>query len=146
MPGSTFWDYCFVHPVFSSFGFRYFGHLSCEIFFLFFLSCPSCIAKYKQRLCNIFLFWWPRHQKWPKVKNEKWDKRNISIVGENLCPWVALKRMVTIRYTQLLHFCDSFVANLWHGMSFKPSGIGSAIFIVVKMSILCSWILCFLWL
>ena len=27
-------DYCFVHPIFSSFGFWYFGHFSCVIFFL----------------------------------------------------------------------------------------------------------------
>ena len=57
---------------------------------------------------------WTKHMIWFK------NSLLISIVGENLCPWVALKRMVTIRYTQLLHFCDSFVANLWHGMSFKP--------------------------
>ena len=27
---------CFVHPIFSSFGFWYFGHFSCVIFFPFF--------------------------------------------------------------------------------------------------------------
>ena len=50
-------DLCFVHPIFLSFGFWYFGHFSCVIFFLvFFLSCPSCLAKCKQRLRNIFIF------------------------------------------------------------------------------------------
>ena len=29
-------DYCFVHPIFSYFGFWYFGHFSCMIFFPFF--------------------------------------------------------------------------------------------------------------
>ena len=45
--------FCFVHPIFLSFGFWYFGHFSCVIFFP---SCPSCLAKCKQRLCNIFIF------------------------------------------------------------------------------------------
>ena len=53
-PGKYFL-YCFIHPIFSSFGFWYFGHFSCVIFFPFFLSCPSCLAKCKHRLCNIFI-------------------------------------------------------------------------------------------
>ena len=48
-------NFCFVHPIFSSFGFWYFGHCSCSIFFPFFPSCPSCLAKCKQRLRNIFV-------------------------------------------------------------------------------------------
>ena len=47
---------CFVHSIFLSFGFWYFGHFSCVIFFPFFQSCPSCLAKCKQRLRNIFVF------------------------------------------------------------------------------------------
>ena len=47
---------CFVHPIFCFFGFWYFGHYSCVVFFPFFLSCPSCLAKCKQRLHNIFKF------------------------------------------------------------------------------------------
>ena len=43
---------CFVHPIFSSFGFWYFGHFSCVIFFPVFF----CLAKCKQRLRNIFVF------------------------------------------------------------------------------------------
>ena len=35
----------FVHPIFSPFGFWYFGHFSCVIFFP---SCPSCLAKCKK--------------------------------------------------------------------------------------------------
>ena len=48
------------------FGFWYFGHFSCVIFFPFFLSCPSCLAKCIQRLrnfCNIVV---KNHQK-PKM-------------------------------------------------------------------------------
>ena len=45
----------FVHPIFLSFGFWYFGHFSCMIFFPIFLSCPSCLAKCKQRLHIIFV-------------------------------------------------------------------------------------------
>ena len=45
-----FVDLCFVHPIFSYFGFWYFGHFSCVIFFP---SCPSCLAKCKQRLRKI---------------------------------------------------------------------------------------------
>ena len=37
-------------------------------------SCPSCLAKCKQRLLNIFVFLKLHHQKWPKTKNEKWDE------------------------------------------------------------------------
>ena len=44
-----------VHPIFLSFGFLYFGHFSCVILFPFFLSCPSCLAKCKQILRNIFI-------------------------------------------------------------------------------------------
>ena len=46
-------DLCFLHPIFLSFGFWYFGHFSCVIFFL---TCPSCLAKCKQRLRNISVF------------------------------------------------------------------------------------------
>ena len=42
-----------VHPIFSSFDFWYFGHF--RFSFLFFPSCPSCLAKCKQRLRNIFV-------------------------------------------------------------------------------------------
>ena len=65
---------CFVHPIFSFFGFWYFGHFSCVIFFpVFFPFCPSCLAKCKQRLRNIFV------TSSPKVtKNKKWDERNNS--------------------------------------------------------------------
>ena len=47
---------CQVHPIFLSFGFWYSGHFNCVIFFPFFPSCPSCLAKCKQWLCNIFVF------------------------------------------------------------------------------------------
>ena len=48
--------FCFVHPIFSSFGFQYFGHFSCVIFFPVFSILPICFAKCKQRLRNIFVF------------------------------------------------------------------------------------------
>ena len=66
--------FCFVRPIFSSFGFWYFAHFSCVIFFLF-PSCPSCLAKCRQRLRNIFV------TSLPKVtKNQKWDERNIYLL------------------------------------------------------------------
>ena len=37
-------------------GFWYFGDFSCGIFFLFYPSCQSCLAKCKQWLCNVFVF------------------------------------------------------------------------------------------
>ena len=60
--------------IFSSFGFWYFGHFSCEIFFP---SSPSCLAKCKQRLRNIFCIFLTL---FPKVtKNQKremeWTKK-----------------------------------------------------------------------
>ena len=36
---------CFVHPIFSSFGFWYFGHFSCVIFFLVFSVLPILPCK-----------------------------------------------------------------------------------------------------
>ena len=61
---------CFVHPIFSSFGFCYFGHFSCVIFSPS-RSCPSCLAKCKQRLCNILYFWnfFAKSDQKPKPKN-----------------------------------------------------------------------------
>ena len=45
---------CFVHPIFLSFGFWYFGNFIRVISFpLFFQSCLSCLAKCKQRLHKI---------------------------------------------------------------------------------------------
>ena len=61
-----FGPFCFIHPIFSSFGFWYFGHVSCVIFFPFFPSCPSCLAKCKQRLHNIFI---AKSDQKPKTKN-----------------------------------------------------------------------------
>ena len=46
---------CFVHPIFSFYGFWYFGHFNGMIFFLLFPSFPSCLAKCKQRLHDIFI-------------------------------------------------------------------------------------------
>ena len=46
---------CFVHSIFFPFGSWNFDHFSYVIFFLFFPSCPSFLAKCKQRLCNIFV-------------------------------------------------------------------------------------------
>ena len=65
-----FENLCFVHPIFLSLGFGYFGHFSCMIFLLvFFPSGPSCLAKCKQILRNIFVFSWLHCKKWPKTKN-----------------------------------------------------------------------------
>ena len=48
------WNNCFVHPIFSSFGFWYFGHFSCMIFFPVFFHLAHLALQ--QRLCNIFVF------------------------------------------------------------------------------------------
>ena len=61
-----------VRPIFSSFGSWCFGHFSCVIFFF-----PSCLAKSKQRLRDIFVFLWLNRQKCPKTKKEKWDDLNV---------------------------------------------------------------------
>ena len=48
---------CFVHPIFPSFGFWYFGHFRNMIFFpVFFPSCPSCLENFNLILRNIFVF------------------------------------------------------------------------------------------
>ena len=69
-----------VHPIFSSFGFWFFGILVTLVAwfsYCFFPSCSSRLAKCKQQLHNIFVFLQLHRQKWPKSKNEKWDERNI---------------------------------------------------------------------
>ena len=66
--------YCLVHPICLSFGLGYFGHFSCVISFpYFFPSCPSCLAKCKQRLCNIFVF---SKTSSPKLTNNEKMERN----------------------------------------------------------------------
>ena len=68
--------YCFVHPILLSFGF--WCCISCVFIFLFvFLTGPSCLARCKQKLRNVFVFSYLCRLKWPKTKNEKWDERNI---------------------------------------------------------------------
>ena len=72
------YDYCFVHPIFSSIGFWYFGHFSCVIFFpVFFPSCPSCLAKCKQRFGNIFVTSSPKVTKNQKPKMG-WTKQKLN--------------------------------------------------------------------
>ena len=39
--------------------------------FRFCPSCPSCLVKCKQRLCNIFMFFQFHHKKWQKTKKTK---------------------------------------------------------------------------
>ena len=74
-----FFDKCFIQPMFSSFVFWYFGHLSSVIFFLLFPSCLSCLAKCKERYV-IFSHFHYFVAKWLKTKSEKWDERNSKIL------------------------------------------------------------------
>ena len=69
-----FFDKCFIQPMFSSFVFWYFGHLSSVIFFLLFPSCLSCLAKCKERYV-IFSHFHYFVAKWLKTKSEKWDEQ-----------------------------------------------------------------------
>ena len=72
-----------VHPIFSSFGFWFFGILVTLVAwfsYCFFPSCSSRLAKCKQQLHNIFVFLQLHRQKWPKSKNEKWDERDKSFL------------------------------------------------------------------
>ena len=63
---------CFVHPIFSSFGFWYFGHFSCVIFFPFFF----CLAHLALQNVNkdyitfsYFRNFVPKSDQKPKTKN-----------------------------------------------------------------------------
>ena len=63
--------HCFVHPIFLSFGFWYFGHFSCVIFIpVFFSSCPSYLAKCKQRYFRILATLLPKLTKTNNGINE----------------------------------------------------------------------------
>ena len=69
---------CFVHPIFSTFGFLYFGHFSWIIFFPFFF-----FAKCKQGLSNIFA------SSLSKVtKNQKLDEQNKSAKMTKYSIWI----------------------------------------------------------
>ena len=63
--------FCFVHPIFSSFGIlvTFVAWFS----FHFFPSCPSYLAKCKQRLRNIFVTWSPKVTK-NKKRKMRWTK------------------------------------------------------------------------
>ena len=66
-------------PYFCLFVSWYFRHFSCMVIFQFFFpSCPSCLGKCKQRLCNIFVSLVTLLPKVTKDENKKWDERNIS--------------------------------------------------------------------
>ena len=57
------------------FGFWYFGHFSCKIFFPLFLpSCPSSLIKFKQRLGNTFKLLCQKVTEKPKTKNGMKEK------------------------------------------------------------------------
>ena len=60
--------YCLFIPYFHLLVFGILVTLVAWFFLVFF---PSCLAKCKQRLHNIFVFSWLCRQKWPKTKNEK---------------------------------------------------------------------------
>ena len=78
--------------------FWYFGHFSCMIGI--FRSCPSCLAKCKQRLCNVFEFVNFVAKSDQKPKNEKWIERNISFKKS---PYISFKN--NIQFTIYSPFC-----------------------------------------
>ena len=47
---------CFVHPIFSSFGFWYFGHFSCVIFFPIFFRLAHLALQNVNKDYTIFLY------------------------------------------------------------------------------------------
>ena len=59
---ATNWIYCFVHPIFSSFGFWYFGHFSCvHVIFLYFCNFvsdqkPKTKMEWTKLICMYNLF------------------------------------------------------------------------------------------
>ena len=46
----SFLNKCFVQPIFSPFGFLYFGHFSCEIFFEVFSVLPILSCKMQTKI------------------------------------------------------------------------------------------------
>jgi len=65
---------CFVYPIFSSFGFWYFGHFVSWFSFRFFPSCPSCLAKCKQILSKIFVYFCNFVAKSDQKRKMRWTK------------------------------------------------------------------------
>ena len=66
---------CFVHPIFSSFGFWYFGHFSCVIFFPFFFCLGHLALQNVNKDYVIFLYFVTLLTK--VTKNEKFPKSHF---------------------------------------------------------------------
>ena len=135
---------CFDHPIFLYFGFWYIGHFSCVIFFPVFWSSPSCLAKCKQRLSNIFVFLIFRRQKWPKNKIQKWEERKIvnlvlhPVKSSGSCFVLMLKNLLTVSWKPWVwwwnsraftfsqkhqhHFSSDFLQHWWLKITSGPDG------------------------
>ena len=69
-----------VHPIFSSFGFWYFGHFSCVIFFPFLFRLAHLALQNVNKDYVIFLYFRnfiAKSDQKPKTKNQKWNEKNI---------------------------------------------------------------------
>ena len=81
--------YCFVHPIFSFFGFWYFGHFSCVIFFPFFFHFAHLALQNVNKDYVIFSYFrnfmpkvtktkkpkmgWTKHKSRKKVISKPWN-------------------------------------------------------------------------
>ena len=90
-----------------------FGHFSCVILFPFFPSCPSCLAKCKQRLRNIFVTSSPKVTKNQKRgwRKQKWHKIQIHYEGLNRSPTYA--HYYTVLAETSLRKEKAFLYNEW---------------------------------
>merc|ERR1712051_848297 len=78
-------DICLVRPIFSSFGFWYFRHLSCMIFFLFFFHLAHLALQNVNKYYIIFSYFHNfviKSDQKPKMKN--WTKETFDMYRKNL--------------------------------------------------------------
>ena len=94
--------FCFVHL----FVFCLLVTLVVWFSFPFFLSCPSYLAKSKQKLCNIFKFLSLCRKKWPKIENG---------IIETTKAWRGLRKLSVLNY--ILFYLGLLYPYVW-GISF----------------------------
>ena len=97
-----------------------FGHFSCVIFFPFFQSCPSCIAKCKPRLSNIIVFSCLCYQN-PKTKHGMNETllSNLGIycgasplilhIAWDVCQTARLQQLWTYVFISFVYICMQYI-------------------------------------
>ena len=138
--------FCFVHPIFSSFGFWYFGHLSCVIFFPVFFRLTHLALQNVNKYYVIFSYFHNFIAKSDQKPKTKYGM-NETIVIKNLLkknlPHALLMRIIKVRgsptwtgpATLVPVVPYPFLISIWHSGGVKVKWTGSAVFTLIKFSL-----------